>query len=322
MVVLHFNEPVTPLVTRLIAPDGASEDLTSGAIGGENVTVELPPGVTQGTFVMSWRVVSTDGHPIAGSLVFSVGSVTGVAASDEAGDRTVSVLLWATKAMHFVAMFVGIGGTVFGSITPLPSAAWIVAAAFSAIGIVLVPATLGLQGLDALGLPFSAALDGEPWAAGLSTSYGSTAIAALVAFACSIVALQLPLGRVASAIGILGGVTAALSLALSGHASATEPQWLTRPAVFVHIAGIMFWVGALFPLWLLLRDRSEAGDKALAVFSRAIPFAVAPLLLSGIVLSVIQMGFPGPDWLAPYGFILAAKLGLLLVLLGLAYWEP
>jgi copper transport protein len=91
--------------------------------------------------------------------------------------------------------------------------------------------------------------------------------------------------------------------------------------VFLHIAGIIFWVGALLPLFLLLRERSSAADRALSQFSRLVPFAVAPILISGVTLAAIQMGWPGPQWLAPYGLILAAKLCLLVVLFGLALWN-
>ncbi len=113
----------------------------------------------------------------------------------------------------------------------------------------------------------------------------------------------------------------AAALALSGHASAAAPQWLTRLAVFLHLAGMLYWTGALLPLWLLLRARSAEAGRALAAFSQIIPFAVAPLVASGLVLAVVQMGPPGPSWLSPYGGILAAKLALLSVLFALALWN-
>ncbi|UXN73885.1 CopD family protein [Devosia sp. A8/3-2] len=91
--------------------------------------------------------------------------------------------------------------------------------------------------------------------------------------------------------------------------------------MFLHIAGIIFWVGALLPLFLLLHERSAAGDRALAQFSRFVPLAVAPIVISGVTLAVIQMGGPGPHWLAPYGLILGTKLCLLAVLFGLALWN-
>jgi copper transport protein len=107
-----------------------------------------------------------------------------------------------------------------------------------------------------------------------------------------------------------------LALATSGHASAAEPQWLTRPAVFVHSISVAFWVGALMPLGALLK-RGE-GQVALVRFSRAIPFAIVPLLVSGITLAVIQVGRPEALITTAYGRVLLIKLALVAVLLLLA----
>ena len=69
---LIFNEPVSPLVMRLIGPSG---EVITPAVAAENSTVTLtPPPLRQGTHVLSWRVVSADGHPVGGALVFSVGA--------------------------------------------------------------------------------------------------------------------------------------------------------------------------------------------------------------------------------------------------------
>jgi len=316
---LTFNEPVTPLAVRLIEPDGGGLDLTGETTGGGVTRVALPDGIAKGTHVLSWRVVSADGHPVAGSLVFSVGVVSGGGVVAPTGDAVVSALLWAFKVLLFVALFVGVGGAAFTLVAPLPPASRKVALGLAGGGLVVGPVTLGLQGLDALGLPLRAIFGGDVWAAGFATSYGATAIAAMGAFALAVGALAW--GRFPRLLGGLAAITAALSLVLSGHASAASPQWLTRPAVFLHIGGVMFWVGALLPLWILLRERSEAAERALASFSKAIPFAVTPLVLSGLTLAVIQLGAPGPSWATPYGFILAGKLGLLAVLFGLAVWN-
>lgn len=254
---LNFNEPVTPLTINLIGPEGSATELTQQTIGGATTTVSLPSEIATGTHVLSWRVVSTDGHPIGGSLIFSIGAVTGAVAVDAASDPAVSTLLWASKALLFVALFVGVGGAAFRVIAQVPATPRSSALALSIAGIVVAPVTLGLQGLDALGLSMGSALDGMAWGTGLSTSYGATVTAALVAFILAVVAL-IGKGRTAGIIGLVAATIAALSLALSGHASAAEPQWLTRPAVFLHIAGVIFWVGALLPLWQLLREKGEA----------------------------------------------------------------
>lgn len=317
---LAFNEPVNPLAIRLVRPDGQQQDLTASVAGGARLLVPLP-AAGQGTHVLSWRVVSADGHPIGGALVFSVGAATGTGAIVPITDPAATWALWLGKALMFAALGFGIGGAVFSAMAELPGRARTLSLALSIAGIVIAPATLGLQGLDALGLPLAGLGDLATWSAGLATSYGATVAVVTIAFAVSASALAMPPGRFAAAIGVLSGTLAALSLALSGHASAAEPQWLTRPAVFLHLGGILFWIGALPPLFFLLGERSARSDRALAGFSRYIPLAVAALLLSGLTLAFIQMGPPGPPWLAPYGIILAAKLALLIVLFGLALWN-
>lgn len=313
---LHFNEPVSPLAISLIGSDGAATDLFDATAGGETVTVTLPEAEIAGTQVLSWRVVSTDGHPIGGSLVFSVGTITGASAA-AASDPAVSVALWAGKAVLFIALFAGVGAAVFSTLAPLPRAAEKTAVGLAVVGLPVVALTLWLQGLDALGLPL---LSGDPriLPTGFATSYGAAVLAAGLSFLLALSALCLPRAR---GLAWLALIVAALSLALSGHASAASPQWLTRPAVFLHIAGIIFWIGALLPLWLLLRDPGDKASQALAQFSRIIPFAVAAILVSGLTLAAIQLGWPGPQWLAPYGLILAAKLGLLALLFVLALWN-
>ncbi len=37
------------------------------------LTIAVPP-LPDGTHVLSWRVISADGHPVGGSLIFSIGA--------------------------------------------------------------------------------------------------------------------------------------------------------------------------------------------------------------------------------------------------------
>lgn len=315
-----FNEPISPLSAKLVRPDATTLDLTGKAEGGVTLTVPLP-GLTEGTHILSWRVVSSDGHPVAGSLIFSVGQVSGAATVAPATDAVISFGLWLGKAIVFVALFVGVGGAVFSAVTPLPRRAHRLSVALVLVGLALGVLTLGLHGADALGLPFASLLDGAVWTTALSTSYGATVLALTLAFAMALVSLVLSLGGLSVGLALAAGIIGALSLALSGHASAADPQWLTRPAVFLHVGSVMVWVGAFYPLCLLLRERNDAADRSLAVFSRRIPYAVAALVVSGLALAAIQLGPFGSHWLSPYGFLLGAKLALLVFLFGLALWN-
>jgi len=107
---LIFNEPVTPLVIRLIAPDGT---ITTPAATAENTTVTVKPtALRRGTHVLSWRVISADGHPVGGSLVFSVGAASATPAPGAlpAGDPVVRSAFWAAKLVIYLALIAGIGG--------------------------------------------------------------------------------------------------------------------------------------------------------------------------------------------------------------------
>ncbi len=66
---LTFNEPVDPIILKLIRPSGAATVLTAPAAG-TTLTAPLPKDLADGTHAISWRVISADGHPSAARLFF------------------------------------------------------------------------------------------------------------------------------------------------------------------------------------------------------------------------------------------------------------
>jgi len=305
---------------RLIAPDGTASTVVATA---ENTTVTIkPPALRRGTHVLSWRVVSADGHPVGGSIVFSVGEATAPPGPDAlpTGDPMVRSALWMVKLVFYLALFAGIGG-VFSRMWMLESGApWLDRVQMTLIvaGLLITPLSVGLQGLDALDLRLSALAQGLAWETGLSTSYGMTAIAATVALFAGLFALEAGWrkARVAArGLSLVALLAAGLALALSGHAGNAVPQWLTRPSVFVHAVCVAFWVGALLPL--IAAVQVGEGD-ALARFSRLIPVPLAALVVSGVILAVVQLDRVDALWTTSYGVVLSCKLALVVVLLALA----
>lgn len=316
---LTFNEPVSPLVMRLVAPDGT---MTTVAATAENTTVTVkPPPLRRGTHVLSWRVVSADGHPVGGSLVFSVGEATAapVAGALPAGDPIVRSVLWAAKVVIYLALLIGIGG-VFARIWLLQSPPpWFdrTLVALIVAGLAVTPLSVGLQGLDALDQRLSALVQRHPWVTGVETSYGLTAIAVMAALLAALFAVKAMrrapfLGRVFSLIALVG---AGFGPALSGHASNAAPQWLTRPSVFAHVVCVAFWAGTLLPL---IASMKTAGGGALTRFSRLIPVPLALLVISGGILAVVQLDRVDALWTTSYGLVLSCKLAAVTALLALA----
>ena len=225
---------------------------------------------------------------------------------------------WFAKVALYIGLFLGIGG-VFATawMTQNDGSGLRSTLAFVVLGLVATPLSLGFQGLDALGVPLSGVTEPAVWQAGLGTTFGRTAVIAALSFGMSLLAMTASgtAARIFSSIAILG---VGAALAASGYASAAEPQWLTRPMVFLHAAGTAFWAGALIPLGVVLKRGSPTSFEALRRFSAAIPFVVAILAIAGIVLAIIQIETPAAFIDTAYGNVLLVKLALLGVLFTLA----
>jgi copper transport protein len=289
-----------------------------------SVTVTIPPSPQRGTYVLSWRVVSLDGHPVGGAFLFSVGEeggrTTSQAAPSHRGFAAAFVLF---KAVLYLSLMIGAGGAF--------ARAWlnddwprrdVEPAIMTAIlpGFPAVIALVGMQGLDALDAPAGALAEPLVWEAGLDTSFGITAIVAAFALFAGLFAALASTRRQARlwSLGALVGI--GLSLAASGHASAASPQALMRPSVFLHGIAVALWIGSLLPLRRALHANGEA-TPMLGRFSRVIPCVLFVLLISGVTLAVVQIVRIDALWTTDYGAVLLGKLALVAVLLGLAAYN-
>lgn len=317
---LTFSEPTSPLVLKLVQPDGTSIPLDRFVLRDATFEIEAPTGLGNGTHVLSWRIVSEDGHPVGGSAVFSIGTPSTGAApiASETVDWPVRAAIWIGKIALYVSLFIGVGGVFFaswiGGRSPLASRAalWTIA-----VALIATPLSVGLQGLDALGTPLSGLGNEIVWKTGYSTSYGMTALIAAASLVAGLIAIFVR-GGVGKALSLLAFLGVGLALAASGHASAAHPRWLTRPAVFLHAVGIAFWAGSLIPLGAAFAAHGHEAIAVLRRFSKAIPLAVLPLVAAGMILALIQLGSIDALWSTAYGEVLVVKFILLATLFLLA----
>lgn len=319
---LSFTEPVSPLVLRLIAPDGAARDLTDYDLRDQTLRIAAPENLARGTHVLSWRVISADGHPVGGSVVFSVGEASvAPPAVEEASYPRVRMLGWGAKVALYCGLAFGVGGAfALAFVTGGGQGRRNLILTAIALGVAGTILSLAFQGLDALGVALLRITDPLVWRTAWSTSFGWTVAGALAGFALSSASLFAP--RLAAGLLSAAALTAAgLALAASGHAAAAEPQWLTRPMVFLHAVAIAFWIGALAPLAAALRRGGPEAGAALMRFSRSIPWAVGALVVAGVVLALIQVQKPSALIDTAYGRTLLTKLALLSALFALALYN-
>jgi copper transport protein len=315
MVELRFNETVTPGAIRLIDGAGTARDDVRVDASGATISVAMPADLPQGTAVVSYRVISQDGHPVAGSVIFSIGTPTGTQPPANA-DGGLNVLIWLARVGLYLGLFVGVGGVFFARWVAWSMTGITIPCVALAIGFPSAVVSLGVLGLDLLGLPLSALATMAPWKVASGTSAGP---ALLVAVAAMLFAL-LALGSAwcARALAIIAFVGVGLSLAMTGHAATAPPELLTRPAIFLHGLGVAFWIGALAPLGALLSKRPVATLPVVNRFSRIAAPAVGVLALTGLALAIVQLEKPSALVETRYGLILSIKLVLVLVLLALA----
>ncbi|MBW5435960.1 copper-binding protein [Bradyrhizobium canariense] len=312
---LRFNETVTPGAIRLIDGAGRARDDVRVNASGETISVVMPADLPQGTAVVSYRVISQDGHPVAGSAIFSIGTPTGTQPPANA-DGGLNVLIWLARVGLNLGLFVGVGGVFFARWVAWSMTGMTVPRVALAIGLTSAVVSIGVLGLDLLGLPLSALATMAPWKVASGTSAGP---ALLVAIAAMLFAL-LALGHAwcARALAIIAFVGVGLSLAMTGHAATAPPELLTRPTIFLHGLGVAFWIGALAPLVALLSKTSAAALPVVNRFSRIAALAVGVLALTGLALAIVQLEKPSALVETRYGLILSIKLALVLVLLALA----
>jgi copper transport protein len=250
-----------------------------------------------GTYLLSYRVTSADGHPVAGAIVFGIGPISGPAIGATAVPGPREVGLWllpslVARWLFYLPIAVAAGGSLFRLlVAELPDRLRRPLLLITLAGVGLATLQIGLRGALLADAPRDALIGLAAWRLGTTTTLASSLlVAALGLLGCAISLIGSGQRR-----RILGGLSTLLVLAsfpLTGHAATASPQWLTGPALALHAAAAVFWIGAFWPLRALLRGEvAEAAPAVHRFSSRAVP-AVVLLAAMGGTLAILQVGRP------------------------------
>lgn len=146
----------------------------------------------------------------------------------------------------------------------------------------------------------------------------SAALALVVRLAgTALIALALRAGSPLS-MTLAGLLVVLLSYLLTGHTLAAPLRPLLALILAVHVAAVIFWFGALWPLRQLLAQASTVVAAGSVTSFSALALWLVPLLaLAGVLLACLLL----PDaaaLLRPYGLLLLCKVGLFALLFCLA----
>ncbi|MFC4337486.1 copper resistance CopC/CopD family protein [Salininema proteolyticum] len=327
-VTLRFTEPVSPVdgAVGLVDQDGdeVAVEVESAA---DVVVVVLPPDLGEGGYALTWRVVSADSHVISGVVGFGVGRAAPDPASGEETSRSARVASAAVGAVHYASLLVFAGLVLFKN--AIARGLWPGRERHRLLrlaGVVAVAAAVAAVAVGAW--ETSGSGDVSAWVSAFDGAALAVAVATFVGVALAYGAHTRLTGRLRAPVALTAAGVAVVSPVLAGHSRVFEPAWLMVAADVVHVAAAATWVGGLVGVGVLLRlarRGSGAGSVgAAAVVARFSVWAgatVAALGVSGVVMAVVMHRDWGSFAASDHGRVLAAKLAVVAVAVGVAAWN-
>ena len=294
---LTFSEQVSASLggVRVVDHDGTRVDRGAVRAAGAEVTVDLAPSLPDGTYVVTYRVVSADGHPVRGSSVFAVGE----AAVDESvarqagggsGDRAWELIGDAGRGMAYGGTLLAAGGVLFllfahrdgaerGRLRRVAGFAALLGAAGALVALP-VQAALGTgKGAGAL---FEAGVLSAVLGDGVGLALGLCLGGLLGAL------ILLQRNRVAAA---SFAAIAAASFAATGHTRVGDLAAVATIADAVHLVVVAVWGGGVVFLWLTLRSRHRADPTPDPVDTASVVLRFSSLATITVLAAGITGGF-------------------------------
>jgi copper transport protein len=331
-VVLTFTETVNPVQgkIRVIAPDGTRIDRNEARSSGLQLIIPIQPSEKVGTYLVTFRVISADSHPIGSAFSYSYKQVSpGGPPSANGTDAQASPFVLAAMP---VARWTGYLGLLLlvGSVLVLallwpqrlsrgePTRVIWIGAGLVALGTIL---ELALQ------VPYVAGgglsnVTGDEVREVLASQYGAAHLVRLGALAAALVLVRpIVQGKGWGADRVLLAVLGTIGVAtwsVSGHPSASPLPTLTVVSDMIHIASMSVWLGGLIMLAVFLLPRANATELGaiVPVWSRWATYAVGALVLTGVAQALIEVNPLSALFNTAYGWVVVAKVAVVgLVLL-------
>jgi copper transport protein len=330
-VTLFFSEPVATSLGSVSVLDAQLHPVDSGRLTHPqpNVVEVALPQLARGTYVVTWRVVSADTHPVHGAFTFSVGApsagadLAARAAGAQAPPEHVEQTFAVVRFVAFALLFLCVGGAfMYALVADLPRRVGTLLVAAAAALAVVSLFGLVCQGAEAGGTGFRAAFDGGVLADVLDSRFGQAwGIRAGIALWLAGVALLGPATRHVTAAVALALVPTT-SLAAHAHVYGTG----TVAVDLVHVVAAALWGGGLtFVLLSLLLEEPGArwrlAGRLVPRFSTVALPSVAVLVSAGVLNGYLEIRGWWALWHTSYGQLVLAKAALIVPILGLGAYN-
>jgi copper transport protein len=331
-VTLTFNEPVEISLGAIRVFDGTGRSVDIGATrhpGGRGAAVEVDlPKLSNGSYVVDWRVVSSDSHPVHAAFTFQIGPNSNLASglldqiigSSHTG-KTASLGLSVSRSLMTAAIALVFGGLLICRLGILPFgrrqrvAIAIAAAVGTVAGLLAMPLEVGYTA----GRSLSVITDGSAWRAVLDTSIGVAWAIRAAALAVTAVILLTTTSRSRAwwwrAVLVIGLVVVGTASAYGGHGASGRWHYIGVLVTMLHVSAMAVWLGGLALLVLSFADLERDGAQR---FSAIALFAVAGIVVTGTIQGFRQVGSIDGLTGTSYGKLLIWKLVAVALVLAVA----
>ena len=344
VVLLTYSEAVEPRFAIVSVTNAAGQQQIAGAprrSATDATTLVVPlHRLSQGWYLVYWRVISVDGHPVRGAFTFAVGPNPGPAPQfpvPSISETAATPGLVAARAIVFLSIMAAIGLFFLRVVTARPVVRRVSETRLRAVSIAFgIAALIGLIAtpvyveMATAQFALRSAFDlGNVLPLVRDSAFGRGFLDLELTFGLFVLAAALtlwvdrperPQRSVAELLAGAGALLAAgatlLVPGLSGHAAQSSPRGLTVALDWVHLVAGSIWIGGLIGLlvlwWSLPAARRVAGlVVSVPRFSNTAFVSVLVLIGSGIGASLIHLPTFSSLWQTSYGKTLLVKIGLL-----------
>jgi copper transport protein len=339
VVTLTFNENISaPLgAVRVFNSQGKRVDDGNVVTRDHTVTVGMQK-VGDGGYVVTWRVISADSHPVSGAFTFTVGNGTaaspGLVSSllNSGSDHNYEIAGDVARGIGYAGTFIAAGGAIFLAVVhdgrgDRSRLAMVVlwSAIVGAIGVVIqLPISAALATGLGLGAITHEGVLGQVTADGV----GAQTVVALIGLSIATGAVLWKTRSTATRVAaVIGGCAAPIAFAFSGHTTITAPRALVYTSDIVHVLAASIWFGGIVFLWLFLRSqRATAGDAVhaggvVARFSRIAGFAIVAVGIAGVILAYEEIKALHALTSTTYGRLVLVKVCIVALIAAVAAYN-
>ncbi|MFV2099923.1 copper resistance CopC/CopD family protein [Micromonospora sp. LOL_024] len=327
-VLVTFSETigVVPGRVQVLAPDGKRISIGEPEVRNRTMRIALRPADRPlGTYLVSYRVISADSHPVAGSFTFAAGAPSATPPTPPTeSENPAGALVPTAKYVGYLGLVLAVGpplliATMWPRRRSRRSATTVTLLGLGLLAVGTVGTWVG-QAAQVVGAP-TGQLTPADLRAVADSDIGSVLLArlALVGLAAALVpaVVRGTAGRArggAPAVGLaVVGLAGMTTWPLAGHPIASPLPPVSIVLGTLHVAGVAVWLGGLIALTMfLLRGTHERVlGRLLPAWSRLATFAVAWLVAAGLGQAAIELGRPSALLGSTYGQLLCAKAALL-----------